>query len=164
MHHVQMSTHTVCRQACELRFQNFVCQTALNSESEEFNYFILDIDIHPVVTSAIPSTSLPPYHVQRLDATDCHHRGRRLSWRSCDDTMMLQLTRRILRAVAWPVQLCTLRTEELGTCEAKDNFSAASLKPHSITLAGSELVRRWFEPASVMEFGFYWLRPALRHI
>ena len=28
------------------------------------------------------------------------------------------------------------------------------LKPNSITLAGSELVRSWFEPDSVMEFGF----------
>jgi len=27
-------------------------------------------------------------------------------------------------------------------------------KPNSITLAGSELVRSWFEPDSVMEFGF----------
>ena len=30
-----------------------------------------------------------------------------------------------------------------------------ALKPNSITLAGSELIRRWFEPDSVMEFGFY---------
>jgi len=34
-----------------------------------------------------------------------------------------------------------------------------SLKPNSITLAGSKLVRSWsltsFEPDSVMEFGFY---------
>jgi len=34
-----------------------------------------------------------------------------------------------------------------------------SLKPNSITLAVSQLVRSWsptsFEPASVMEFGFY---------
>jgi len=29
------------------------------------------------------------------------------------------------------------------------------LKPNSITLAGSELVRRWFELDSVMELGFY---------
>ena len=29
------------------------------------------------------------------------------------------------------------------------------LKPNSITLAGSKLVRSWFEPDSVMEFGFY---------
>ena len=56
----------------------------------------------------------------------------------------------------------------------------AALKPNSITLAGSELVRRWFEldgvmefgfepvcdqlrtssePAIVMEFGFYYARP-----
>jgi len=27
-------------------------------------------------------------------------------------------------------------------------------KPNFITLAGSELVRIWFEPDSVMEFGF----------
>jgi len=31
----------------------------------------------------------------------------------------------------------------------------AKLKPNSITLAGLELVRSWFEPDSVMEFGFY---------
>ena len=30
-----------------------------------------------------------------------------------------------------------------------------NLKPNSITLAGSELVRSRFEPDSVMEFGFY---------
>jgi len=30
----------------------------------------------------------------------------------------------------------------------------AKLKPNSITLSGS-LVRSWFEPDSVMEFGFY---------
>jgi len=29
------------------------------------------------------------------------------------------------------------------------------LKPNSITLVGSELVRSWFEPDSAMEFGFY---------
>jgi len=29
------------------------------------------------------------------------------------------------------------------------------LKPSSITLAGSELVRSWFESDSVVEFGFY---------
>jgi len=29
------------------------------------------------------------------------------------------------------------------------------LKPNSITLSGSKLVRSWFEPDSVMEFGFY---------
>jgi len=28
------------------------------------------------------------------------------------------------------------------------------LKPNSITLVGSELVWSWFEPDSVMEFGF----------
>jgi len=33
-----------------------------------------------------------------------------------------------------------------------------SLKPNSITLVGSELVRSWFEPDSVMEFGFYKLQ------
>ena len=31
----------------------------------------------------------------------------------------------------------------------------ACIKPNSITLAGSELVRSWFESDSVMEFGFY---------
>jgi len=29
------------------------------------------------------------------------------------------------------------------------------LKPNSITLAGLEPVRSWFEPDSVMKFGFY---------
>ena len=29
------------------------------------------------------------------------------------------------------------------------------LKPNSITLVGSEMVRSWFEPDSEMEFGFY---------
>jgi len=28
------------------------------------------------------------------------------------------------------------------------------LKPNSITLAGSEMARSWFEPDNVMEFGF----------
>ena len=32
--------------------------------------------------------------------------------------------------------------------------SLVQLKPNSITLVGSELVRSWFEPDSVMEFGF----------
>jgi len=31
----------------------------------------------------------------------------------------------------------------------------SDLKPNSITLAGSELVRSWFETDSVMEFGFH---------
>jgi len=30
-----------------------------------------------------------------------------------------------------------------------------ALKPNSITLVGSELVQNWFEPDTVMEFGFY---------
>jgi len=33
---------------------------------------------------------------------------------------------------------------------------SALLKPNSITLADSELVRSWFESDSVMEFGFYY--------
>jgi len=37
-------------------------------------------------------------------------------------------------------------------------------KPHSITLAGSELIRSWFEPDSVMEFGFKQTRDAFRHM
>ena len=34
-------------------------------------------------------------------------------------------------------------------------FVFVRLKPNSITLASSELVLSWFEPDSVMEFGFY---------
>jgi len=36
------------------------------------------------------------------------------------------------------------------------------LKPNSITLVGSELVRSWFEPDSVINFGFY--RVTLRYV
>jgi len=60
-------------------------------------------------------------------------------------------------------------------CPSASSYTYVSLKPNSITLAGSELVRRWFEagsnqiawwnlasnqlrtssePATVMEFGF----------
>jgi len=33
-------------------------------------------------------------------------------------------------------------------------LTAVTLKPNSITLVGSEMVRSWFEPDSVIEFGF----------
>ena len=36
----------------------------------------------------------------------------------------------------------------------RQRVRVARLKPNSITLAASELVRSWFEPDSVMEFGF----------
>jgi len=43
-----------------------------------------------------------------------------------------------------------------------------NLKPNSITLSGSKLVgnqlRTSFEPASVMEFGFYWTHDADAHL
>ena len=38
--------------------------------------------------------------------------------------------------------------------EKKTVVVCALLKPNSITLVGSELVRSWFEPDSVMEFDF----------
>jgi len=34
------------------------------------------------------------------------------------------------------------------------SFMSVLLKPNSITLAGSEVVRSWFESVGVMEFGF----------
>ena len=37
--------------------------------------------------------------------------------------------------------------------EKKTVVVCALLKPNSISLVGSELVRSWFEPDSVMEFG-----------
>ena len=46
----------------------------------------------------------------------------------------------------------------VGTLTATSFFTPA-LKPNSITLAGSELVRSWFELDIVMEFGFYYARP-----
>ena len=38
--------------------------------------------------------------------------------------------------------------------EKKTVVVCALLKPNSISLVGSELVRSWFEPDSVMEFDF----------
>jgi len=41
-----------------------------------------------------------------------------------------------------------------STCPRWNEKANNDLKPNSITLAGSELVRSWFELDSVMEFGF----------
>jgi len=41
-----------------------------------------------------------------------------------------------------------------GIEKLRHGHPAYRIKPNSITLAGSQLVRSWFEPASVMEFGF----------
>jgi len=51
---------------------------------------------------------------------------------------------------------CTLTYPSLAFCV--DALYGCPLKPNSITLDGSKLVRSWsptsFEPASVMEFGY----------
>ena len=54
-------------------------------------------------------------------------------------------------------QNCYLRARPIsdGICFRKwDRSAIFLLMPNSITLDGSELVRSWFEPDSVMEFGF----------
>jgi len=50
------------------------------------------------------------------------------------------------------------------SCSIKHVFKCTPIKPNSITLAGSELVRSWLESDSVMAFGLYQLsdRDALR--
>jgi len=45
-----------------------------------------------------------------------------------------------------------LSRRKLDVCHTSTH--GVALKPNSITLAGLELVRSWFEPASVMEFAF----------
>ena len=43
----------------------------------------------------------------------------------------------------------------MSVVDMDDSSLPADLKPNSITLAGSELVRSWLEPDNVTEFGFY---------
>jgi len=65
---------------------------------------------------------------------------------------------------------CASRTDRplAGTDLSVMNAATVYLKPNSITLASSELAPKMFgassEPASVMEFGFYWRQgTVMRH-
>jgi len=53
-----------------------------------------------------------------------------------------------------------IKVQEASQCNTRTGSTRlieslhSHFKPNSITLAGSELVRSWFEPDSIMEFGF----------
>jgi len=80
-----------------------------------------------------------------------------LIWRFYRAMHMQRISQRDIGLRCSPVSVClsiTLWCRNRWTDEA-------GLKPNSITLVGSELVRSWFEPDSVMEFGFYGTTAAL---